>query len=53
MNPLVILSGGRDALLARETSVYIYIYVCVYTKKGTKQSHVQTHRIHHNSKQGN
>ena len=29
MNPLVILSGGKDALLARETFVtdlYIYIY---------------------------
>ena len=30
MNPLVILSGGKDALLARETFVtdlYIYIYM--------------------------
>ena len=30
MNPLVILSGGKDALLARETFVtdlYIYIYI--------------------------
>ena len=31
MNPLVILSGGKDALLARETFVtdYIYIYIPV------------------------
>ena len=31
MNPLVILSGGKDALLARETDLvtdlYIYIYI--------------------------
>ena len=30
MNPLVILPGGKDALLARETFVtdlYIYIYI--------------------------
>ena len=30
MNPLVILSGGKDGLLARETFVtdlYIYIYI--------------------------
>ena len=35
MNPLVILSGGKDALLARETFVtdlymYIYIYIYIY-----------------------
>ena len=30
MNPFVILLGGRDALLARETfltCIYIYIYI--------------------------
>ena len=37
MNPLVILSGGKDGLLARETFVtylYIYIYICdrIYKK---------------------
>ena len=34
MNPLVILSGGKDALLPRETFVtdlYIYIYIDIYT----------------------
>ena len=42
MNPLVILSGGKDALLARETFVtdlYIYSYFekgC--RKKCTRQS---------------
>ena len=33
MNPLVILSGGLDGLLARETFVtylYIYIYITAY-----------------------
>ena len=32
MNPLVILSGGKDALLAPETFVtdlYIYIYIFI------------------------
>ena len=30
MNPLVILSGGKDALLARETFVTdLYIYISV------------------------
>ena len=33
MNPLVIISGSKDALLARETFVtdlYIYIYIYIY-----------------------
>ena len=35
MNPFVILLGGRDALLARETFltciyIYIYIYIHIY-----------------------
>ena len=33
MNPLVILSGGKDGLLARETFVtylYIYIYILLF-----------------------
>ena len=33
MNPLVILSGDLDGLLARETFVtYLYIYIYIYTK---------------------
>ena len=32
MNLLVILSGGLDGLLARETFLtYIYIYIYIYT----------------------
>ena len=33
MNPFVILLGGSDALLARETfltCIYIYIYIYIY-----------------------
>ena len=40
MNPLVILSGGKDALLARETFVsdlYIYIFI---EKYGDAMPHV-------------
>ena len=33
MNPLVILSGGKDALLARETFV-TDIYIYILRKKG-------------------
>ena len=39
MNPLVILSGGKDALLARETFVTdIYIYIYIYKKQANYSS---------------
>ena len=37
MNPLVILSGGKDALLARET-LYIYIYIQVKVSRANSAS---------------
>ena len=37
MNPLVILSGGKDALLARETFV-TDLYIYSYFEKGCRKS---------------
>ena len=50
MNPLVILSGGKDALLARETFVtdlyiYIYIYTYIYTRF-QKRCNFKVHMIY-------
>ena len=44
MNPLVILSGGLDGLLARETFLtylYIYIHIHVYIWK----THMKTRHV--------
>ena len=43
MNPLVILSGGKDALLARETFVTdLYIYIYIGGGGGRKSNNVVT-----------
>ena len=49
MNPLVILSGGKDALLARETFVTdIYVYVYIHTSEYVMDHNIQykTYSLH-------